>query len=229
MHGWMIEGSVMQSPGIRRVIAGALAFAATVGPASPLRAQARFELLSRDSLAGAPDIIVNTIRDRRTSTCYALVTGGQGPAVGPLTAPVPAAPVVSPIVEVIGTRPPSPSEGSAASITPWPTGNPGLWGSPGSLSNWGMPAVSAAEANPWGTSPWAVAYPGVETGGWGAMAESVRRALVDPSTVEAMSAPLLSALTELDDRLRRLELQRQTIDASRTVTVWPVSCPAAKP
>jgi len=61
------------------------------------------------------------------------------------------------------------------------------------------------------------------------MAESVRRALVDPSTVQAMSAPLLSTLTDLDDRMRRLELQRQTIDASRTVTVWPVSCAAAKP
>jgi len=221
----------MQSPRIRRVIAAALAFAATavVGPASPLSAQTRFELLSRDSLPGAPDITVNTIRDRRTSNCYALVIGGQGPAVGPQTAPVPLAPAVYPIVEIVGTRPPTPSEGSAASITPWPVGNPGLWGSPQSLSNWGVPQVSAADAYPWGTIPWAAAYPGVETGGWGPMAESMRRALVDPSTVDAMSAPLLSALGELDDRLRRLELQRQTSDASRTVTVWPVSCAAAKP
>src|SRR5262245_26274207 len=197
----------MQRPGIRRVIAGALAFAApvVVGPASPLRAQARFELLGRDSLAGAPDIAVYTILDRRTSTCYALVIGGQRPAVGPLTAPVPVAPVVSPIVEVVGTRPPIPSQVWPASITPWPVGNPGLWGSPGSISNWGVPAVSAADTYPWGTIPWAAAYPGVATGGWGPMAESMRRALVDPSTVEAVSAPLLSALSELDDRLRRLE------------------------
>ncbi len=221
----------MQSPSIRRVIAGALAFAATVvvAPGFPLHAQSRFELLSRDSLPGAPDITVNTILDRRTSTCYALVIGGQQPAVGPLTAPVRVAPLVSPIVEVVGTSPPAAGQGSAASITPWPVGNPGLWGSPRSLSNWGVPAVSAAQAYPWGTIPWAAAYPGVQTGGWGPMAESVRRALVDLSTVQAMSGPLLSALTELDDRLRGLELQRQTSDASRSVTVWPVSCAAAKP
>jgi hypothetical protein len=221
----------MQSPAVRRVIAGALVFAATVvvGPASPLRAQARFELLSRDSFAGSPDITVSTIRDRRTSTCYALFIGGQGPAVGPLTAPAPVGSMPWDIVEVTAAPPPPTAYGSAASITPWPAGYPGLWGSPGSLSNWGVPAVSTAQANPWGTIPWAAANPGMQTGGWELMAESVRRALVDPSTVQAMSAPLLSALTELDDRMRRLELLMQTVDASRTVAVWPVSCAAAKP
>jgi hypothetical protein len=61
------------------------------------------------------------------------------------------------------------------------------------------------------------------------MAESIRRALVDPATVQALSAPLQAGLSDLDGRLRRLESMPQSADAYRTVAVWPVSCATNKP
>jgi hypothetical protein len=206
----------------RRVIACAMIFAGIVVAPTSTRAQARFELLSRDTLARTPNVTVVTIRDRRTANCYALLIGGQGPAAGPLTAAVAAPTVLGPIVEVIQPPPPpATAYGSAGSITPWPAGYPGLWGSPGSIQNWGPSGVN--------TGPWTAARPGVQTNGWELMAESIRRALVDPATVQALSAPLQAALSDLDGRLRRLESMQQSADASRSVAVWPVSCTANKP
>src|SRR5262245_124986 len=63
-----------------------LALTALVAPAPTLQAQDRFEILSRDAIAQLPDVSIDTIRDRRTSTCFAMFTGNQrsagGPAVG---------------------------------------------------------------------------------------------------------------------------------------------------
>ncbi len=59
----------------RRVNACALILAGIVVAPTSTRAQARFELLSRDTLARTPDVTVVTIRDRRTSNCYALPYG----------------------------------------------------------------------------------------------------------------------------------------------------------
>jgi len=199
-----------------------LIFAGIVVAPTSTRAQARFELLSRDTLARTPDVTVVTIRDRRTSNCYALFIGGQGPAVGPLTSPVAAPTVLGPIVAV--TQPPPPpatAYGSAASITPWPAGYPGLWGSPASIQKWGPSGVT--------TGPWTAGIPGLQTNGWELMAESIRRAFVDPATVQALSAPLQAAPSALDGRLRRLESMLQSAEASRAVSVWPVSCTANKP
>jgi hypothetical protein len=207
----------------RRVIACALIFAGIVVAPTSTRAQARFELLSRDTLARTPDVTVVTIRDRRTSNCYALLIGGQGPAFGPPTAPVAGPTVLGPIVEVIQPPPPpATAYGSAGSITPWPVGYPGLWGSPGSIQNWGSTVNT-------GPGPWTAAKPGLQTNGWEPMAESIRRALVDPATVQALSAPLQAGLSDLDGRLRGLESMLQSADAYRTVAVWPVSCTANKP
>ena len=62
------------------------------------------------------------------------------------------------------------------------------------------------------------------------MAESIRRALVDPATVQALSAPLQAALSDLDGRLRRLEsMLSQPMRRVQSVAVWPVSCTANKP
>jgi hypothetical protein len=189
----------MRTHALSRFVSGAVALLVLVGPrARPAFAQGRFELLSRDSLAQMPEVTIDTIRDRQTSTCYAVFIGGQAPSVGPLTAPAGAVPPAvvedwGPIVATTGVR----------------------------------PGESTSDVHSWATLPGASTYPGLPTGGWELLAESVRRALVDPSTVKALSAPLHDALTGLDERLRRLEMLLQKVDASRTVAAWRVSCNAA--
>jgi hypothetical protein len=200
----------------RRVFACALILSGNVVAPTSTRAQARFELLSRDILARTPDVTVVTIRDRGTSNCYAVFIGSQGPAVGPLTAPVAASTELSPTELapiVVVTQPPPPpaaAYGSAGSITPWPVGYPGLWGSPGSISTWGPSGVNTAQPT---------TRPGMPPGSIGP----------DPATVQAVSAALQATLSNFDDRLRRLESMLQSAAASRTVAIWPVSCTANKP
>jgi hypothetical protein len=64
----------------------------------------------------------------------------------------------------------------------------------------------------------------MQAGGGEELAESIRRALGDPTTAQALATPLRDTLTDVEDRLRRLEIPLRTIDGGPTVPIWPVSC-----
>jgi hypothetical protein len=159
-----------------------------------LRAQNRFEILSRDTIAQA-DVTIDTVRDRRTSTCYALFSATQG----------------SSIARALGT---------AGTIVPRIVES-------GRASHEEPVDTRAPDPQSFATMPWATQTPGTPTGGWEHLAESMRRALVDPSTARALSAPLHDALISLDDRLRHIESLLQQIEEARTFAVWPVPCDVA--
>jgi hypothetical protein len=81
---------------------------------------------------------------------------------------------------------------------------------------------------PWATLPWATATPGQPTGGWELLAESMRRALVDPSTVHALSEPLDGKLSDLADRMSRMEALLENLRSMTDARVFPVACEPAK-
>jgi hypothetical protein len=191
----------MEVRSLRWVLAGVLSMmAARVAAAPASQGQARFELLGGGAIVHMPDVSVYTIRDRQTANCYALFIGNQAALGGALSAAAGRGPAKSP-EDVPASKP---AADNSRALTDRP--NPQYWA----------------------TIPWMTTTPGAQTGGWEYLAESVRLALVDPSTVKALSAPLRDALSDLDDRLRRLEALLQNIEASRSYAVWPVSCDAAQ-
>jgi hypothetical protein len=153
----------MRGSSCRRLLLAVLA--ALAAPAATLHAQDRFELLGHDVIAHIPDVTIDTVRDKRTATCFAIFSGasrsGAGSAVG-------TSGTIAPRVRDV---PPPP-----------------------------RPRDEGAD-----------------------LAESLRRALVDPATVQAMSMPVRDALTRLDDRLRHIESLLEQIASSR-FAIWPVSC-----
>jgi hypothetical protein len=179
-----------------------VALVALVSPWRAVHAQEnRFELLSRDAVAQMPEVTIDTIRDKRTFTCYAIFNSSQRGAVGPAV-------------------------GTAGQIVPRVIDTPqALRGTREDTAD--AARDRTADPQQWATIPWSAQAPGMPTGGWEQLAESMRRALVDPATARALSAPMRDALTNLDERLRRLESLLEQIAASRTFAIWPVSCDTA--
>ena len=185
----------------RWVLTGALSMLATVGEAaSTPQAQTRFELLGGAAVVNLPDVGVYTIRDRQTASCYALFIGSQSALSGSLPAAAGKAVPRSP-EDVPAPKPPA---DNSRALTDRPN------------------------SQYWATIPWMTTTPGVQTGGWENLAESIRLALIDPSTAKALSAPLLDALSDFNERFRRLEALLQNIEALRSFAVWPVSCDATQ-
>jgi hypothetical protein len=89
------------------------------------------------------------------------------------------------------------------------------------------PSERAPEPRDWATLPWTSPVPGMMTGGWEYLAESMRLALTDPGTARALSAPLDDKLYSLDERLSQLTSLLQRALLARNFAVWPVSCDGA--
>ena len=180
--------------GARRAVLP-LSLSVLVSLTAVLRAQDRFEVLSRDSVAQLPGLTIATIHDRRTDTCYALFSRTLAPPT-----PVGTSGAIRPRV----VEPPNAAR-SRREAESQPAREP----------------APDSQARP--TLPWSAPTSGTQTGGWEQLAESFRRALVDPTTARALSAPLGEALGSLDERLDRIEGLLQQAE-SRTFAAWPVSC-----
>lgn len=172
-----------------------------VGPELTVRAQGRFELLTHDVISQVPGLSIYTIRDKQRSVCYALFTMERSASGQPAPLAVPSPPPPPPPADL--QSPPSISQSRDAAR---PAGD------------------RAPAASQWATLPWTTPTPGMPTGGWEYLAESMRRALVDPTTAKALAEPLDGKLTGLDQRLGRIELLLQNTGASPRFAVWPVSC-----
>ena len=59
------------------------ALSALLSWTASLQAQNRFELPSRDGIAQVPDVSIDTFRDRRTASCFAVFSAGPGPSGAP--------------------------------------------------------------------------------------------------------------------------------------------------
>jgi hypothetical protein len=84
--------------------------------------------------------------------------------------------------------------------------------------------IQPPDPQQWATMPFATPSPGLPTGGWEQLAESIRLAFVHPSTAQALAAPLADVLARLDERLGRIEhLLVKSLEA-RSLAAVPVPC-----
>lgn len=189
----------------RMIVRSLLLCVMVVSPELTLRAQGRFELLTHDAISQVPGLNIYTIRDTQRSACYTLFVIEQSASIGRQSA--------------------APSATSPAPRPAEPQSLPSI--SPSRDDSRPSPDDRAPAPSQWATLPWTAPTPGMLTGGWEYLAESMRRALVDPTTAKALAEPLDGKLTGLDERLGRIELLLQNLGASRSFAVWPVSCESA--
>lgn len=91
------------------------------------------------------------------------------------------------------------------------------------------PDRKSQDPQKWATRSWNTQTPGEPSGGWEQLAESMRLALVDPATADALAEPVSTKLSDVSERLGRIEQLLKNFGGLQRLAVLPVSCsPAGK-